>query len=83
MLIFILVYCEADEVMGIMGFPSDEEMILLLYSGPHGSFCAKSSVESTLGSLSFHPELWVTVLRIRARELGLPAVVLNPVGQYQ
>ena len=67
--------------MGIMGFPSDEEMILLLYSGPHGSSCAKSSVESTLGSLSFHPELWNTVLRIRARDLGLLTVVLSPVEQ--
>jgi hypothetical protein len=56
MLIFILVYCKADEVMGTMEFPSDEEMILLLYSGPHGSSCAMSDIESMLGSHPFHPE---------------------------
>ena len=82
-LVFILVYCEADEVLGTMEIPNDEVMILLLYSGPHGSSCVMSDVEPMLGSHSFHPELWFTVLRIRARELGLLAVVLNPVEQYQ
>ena len=45
MLIFLSVYSKADDVMGTMKIPSNEEMMLLLYSCPHGPSCGMGDVE--------------------------------------
>ena len=45
MLIFILVYSKADKVLGTMEILSNEEMMLFLYSCPHGPSCVMGGVE--------------------------------------